>query len=359
MKRLSFAVAASLLLVPMQSLAAYSSPADLMAAIQNNAVPRSFSLTVHGMSDGTYVSVWANGSEQGTDPATMQLTTKATVDVVKGKLKIRAKVELIATNGVVYVRLMSLDGSYMNAFASISGMFKQQLWISLPLDEGMLEAFSGGNGLVAGAADPAQAEHMFHMQSKPGKNGGTVYTLSLTQDYAVTLAQLIREMLNDDSSASDDFFPWRQLAEGMRFENTIVTDAKDVFVSSVFSLSTSSNTSSLSISGKEQRLAGTLNVKAPANTMTMDEALAAFSDLENDVPDAMMPDDIMMEPTMPSVDVDSMVDDGTTFDSVDEVSAPTYEADCTDPSLTPQQLLTLQRGGFCPTTKKSTRYGGW
>lgn len=360
MNRLSFAVAASLLLMPMQSLAAYSSPADLMAAVQENSVPHSFSVTAHAMSDGTYISVWASGTGQGRNPATMKATTKATVDVVKGKLKIRAKAELLATDGVLYARLVSLDGSYMNAFASVSGMLKQQLWVSMPLDEAMLESLTGGNGLnMTSSMDPSEADHMFHMQSKAGKNGGTVYTLSLTQDFAVTLAQLIREMLNDNSSASDDFFPWRQLAEGMRFESTIVTDAKDAFVSSAFSLSTSSNTSSLTINGTEKRLGGSLAVKAPANAVTMDQALASFADLENDVPGSMMPEEIMMQPTMPSVDVDSMVNEDATFDSVDEATTPTYTADCNDPSLSPQQLFTLQRGGFCPTAKKSTRYGGW
>ncbi len=354
MKRISFAVAASLLLMPATTLAALSTPGELMTVMQDNSVPRSFSVTAHAMSDGTYVSVWANGAEQGTDPSTMTMTTKATVDIVKGKLKIRAKAEIMAVNGMLYARLTSFDGTYQNAFASLSAMLKQQVWVSMPLDEAMLDEITGGNGLHMTSGDPSQAEHMFQMQSKAGKNGTTVYTLSLTQDYAVTVAQLIREMLNDESSSSDDFFPWRQLAEGMRFESTIVTDAKDAFISSAFSLSTASTTSSLSITGTEKRLGAALNVKAPAGALTMDQALASFSDLEQDVPGSMMPTvpEEMMEPP-------SMMEVEATFDSVDEETTPAYSADCNDPSLTAQQLFTLQRGGFCPTTKRSTRYGGW
>lgn len=361
MKRLSFAVAASFLLIPVSTLAAYSTPAELMAAVQGKSVPRSFTVTAHAMNDDTFVTVWASGAEQGTDPQTIQMTTKATVDVVKGKLRIRAKAELLATGGMLYARLVSFDGSYQSAFASIAGVVKQQKWVSMPLDEAMLDQITGGSAMNVSSADPAQADNMFHMQSKPGKNGGTVYTLTLTQDYASTLAQLIRQMLNDQSTANDDFFPWRQLAEGMRFESTVMTDAHDAFVSSVFSLSTASSASSLSISGSEQKLAAALSVKAPSNAITMDQALATFNDLQPGVPASGM------APMMPQpVDSGSMMMNGGTSnatsdsaDKADTMTTSSASTDCSAPSITPLQLSMLQRTGSCPVEKRSTRYGGW
>lgn len=364
MNRLSLAIAATLMAMPVSALAAYSTPSELMTAVRDNSVPRSFSVTAHAMSDGTYVSVWTSGSEQGSDPSTMQVNAKATVDVVHGNLKVRVKAELLAINGTLYARLVSFDGGYQNAFASISGMLKQHQWVSMPLDEALVDGLTGGTALQVGSADPTDADTMYHMQSAPGKNGGTVYTLSLTQDYAVTLAQLIREMLHDESPSSDDFFPWRQLAEGMRFDNTVVMNGNGGFVSSTFSLSTASDKSSFSVTGSEYRLGSALALKAPTNVVSIDQALASFDDLSNDMtPGADMMDEMM--PYEPSYDSGSATEPSMsegTFNSVDEgseymMSEPS--ADCSDPSLSAGELLMLQRGGSCPVEKRSTRFGGW
>jgi len=358
MNRLSFAVAASLLLAPLSAAAAYSSPADLMAAVQDEKIPRAFSLTAHSMSDGTYVSIWAHGTQQGKDVASMQMNTKATVDIVRGSMKIRAKAELIVTGGMLYVKLVSLDGAYASPFASVSAAIKQQQWIALPLDEAMLQEITGNAALPIGSSDAGAANTIFHMQSKAGTNGSTVYSLSLTQDYAITLAQMIRELLQDNSSSSDDFFPWRQLAEGMRFESTVITDAKDMFVSSSFSLSTSSTHSSLSLKGSETRLNTSLAIKAPANAVSINQAFASFADLTGDLPHSglMLPtldnlnatsgyEPMMMQPTL---------SDGN-FNSIDDVTPPEQSISCNNSSLAPAEFLMLQRSGVCPVQKKSIR----
>ena len=360
MKRISFAVAASLLLAPMSGLAAYTSPAELMAAVQDTSVARAFSVTAHAKSEGMYISVWASGTELGADPMTISMSTKATVDIVKDAMKMRVKAELLAVNGMLYVRVLSIDGSFQNEFASASTIVKQKQWLSFPLDQELLEEITGGEALQFSASNPSEAEHMFHMQSKPGKNDTTVYTLSFTQDYAVTVAQLIREMLQDNSPSTDDFFPWRQLAEGMRFENTIVTDAKGGFLFSTFSLSTASKNASLAISGTEQRLGKAPVIKAPAQSLTADQVLALFMSSMGEDPAMMMPSSVLDVPVPSSVDSGSLTEEDVTFDSVDESYAPvTPSVDCTDSSLSAQQLSMLQRDGTCPVAKKSTRFGGW
>lgn len=359
MNRLSFAVAASLLLAPVSAFAAYSTPADLMTAVQDEKIPRAFSLTAHSMSNGTYVSIWAGGTQQGKDVASMQMNTKATVDMVRGSMKIRAKAELIVTGGMLYVKLLSLDGAYASPFASVSAAIKQQQWISLPLDEVMLQEITGNAALPIGSSDAGAANTMFHMQSNAGANGSTVYSLSLTQDYAVTLAQMIRELLQDNSSSSDDFFPWRQLAEGMRFESTVITNAKDMFLSSSFSLSTSSTNSSLSLKGSESRLSSSLAIKAPANAISINQAFASFADLTGDLPHSgmMLPklDNLDAESNYDPSDVESFLSEDD-FDTVDEATVQ-ESAECHDTSLTAAQFLMLQRSGVCAAKKTSTRVG--
>lgn len=316
MRRLSLALSLSLLL-PSIALAAYDTPSDLFSMIHDMSTGKSFSITAHGAREGTYVSVWANGSAQG-EGLMMNMTTKATVDIVQGDMKIRAKAELMATGGMLYARLTSVDSSYLSDFGSFSAMLKQRQWIMVPMDEAMLNEVTGGMSLTGMAEMNADA---FRIQATPGKSGGTIYSVTLNPDYAANIAMMLREMLGDETPVSSDFFPWRELAEGLHFDMTVFTDANDKFVSSTFSLSQSSIVSSFSVSGSEKAV-GTVTVTAPKNALTIDQFINSLSGMPSDLEIFDMP--------VPADEPDMMEWEDTSFDSIDASASVMVGEDCSD-----------------------------
>jgi hypothetical protein len=186
---------------------------------------------------------------QGIDPSDMQLTTKATVDVVSGDMKIRAKGEVMVVDGMIYLKLSSVDGSMSSDVATVSGKLVQHKWVKMPFDATGID-ITQNPAFSLTDADLSNPENTFAMTSAVTSNGGTTYTLSLKPDAAAQLALAIREMLNDTSSVSDDFFPWRDLAEGMHFEMVVKTDSKDVFAGTTYTMSTRGKQSSFELSAK-------------------------------------------------------------------------------------------------------------
>ncbi len=348
MRRLSIALSALYLLSPLAASAAYLTPSALMAAIQGGA-PRSFSITAHADAQGdTYVSVWANGTLQGTDATNMQMWTKTTVDVVSGDFKVRAKGEMMVVEGMLYVKIASIDGSMKSEFATLSADFVQHKWLKTAFDVSALEVVENP-AFSLSETDVMEADQTFNMETKAEKNG-TSYTLTLKTDAAAQLALSIREMLQDTSSVSDDFFPWRALAEGMQFEMVVKTDAKDALLGSSYSMSTKGAQSSFTLTGTEKPAAA-LHLKAPADAMSIEEIGAMFSGevpeyFEDSTTDMMEPE--MTEPT----DGDFTIEPASAFDSIDNDTL----SSCDDSSIDAMKLLSMQRDGTCPITKTSTRY---
>jgi hypothetical protein len=360
MRNLFLSLSAVLLLCPVAASAAYDSPAALAAAWKNSHKAMTFSATVHANSGKTYVSVWSSGVSEISNPQTMQLWGKATVDIVHGGLNMRVKGEGMAVDGNAFFKLNSLNGSYKNLLGSFSMSALQNRWLKTAMDPMMMGANPMEMDMMQGDTDAALND-MFMMDSVSTKSG-TTYTLTLSPGFAPVVAQQIRDMLGETEPASTDFLPWRELAEGMHFTLTIKTNAKDEFIASNMELSMAGTNSNFTAVSKGTAAAA-LHLKAPANAMTLDEAMATFSDLEDDMPanDTSMNDNWSVtsgserEDTTDSSWSDDMTD-SSSFDSVDDtVVLPT--ADCTDPSLTDLQLLQLARNGACPVAKTTTRHG--
>lgn len=347
MKRFALAVSAALLLSPLVAAAAAMTPGELFTQLQESGSPRSFSVTAHGESQGMYVSVWANGVQQGMTPDDMTMSTKATVDIVQNDMKVRLKGEVIVVDGMVYVKVTNLNASATNAFASFSAIANQKQWFATPLDMVMLRDIAGPVAMNLGSVDASKADGMFTMQSA-GTKSGTNYTLNLNTDYAAELALMIRELLQDTQPASTDFFPWRELAEGMHFEMNISTDTTGAFVSSNYTMSMDGRFSEFTASGKETALKGALAIKAPADAVTIEDLMKTFNQLSGDLPQDMMEEDMMMPIPMEPTD-----------ESMETTTEPVWSEPnpaCTDPETSPLKLLTLQRTGECPVEKITTRY---
>lgn len=344
MRRLSIALATFLSLSPLVASAAFMTPAALMTAV-HTGTPRSFSLMAHAqVPDETYVSVWANGSMQGVNPEDLQLMTKVTLDVVSGDFKIRAKGEVMAVSGMLYLKLASVDGSMQSDFATLSAKLVQHKWLKTGLDTGSLDLVQ--NPVLGMSGNDTEADDTFSMATKADANG-TTYTLTLKPDAAAQLALMIRELLNDTDSVSDDFFPWRDLAEGMRFEMIVKTDAKDAFAGSSYSMSTKGTNSAFTLTGTEKPTSA-LNLKAPADAMTFDQLAPLFGSPMYFDGSA----DEMMEPIM---ELDEDMFDSSyvpgTFDMLDDDTL----SSCDDPAIDGAMLVMLQREGSCPITRASTR----
>lgn len=316
-----------------------------MTAAQTGS-PRSFSLMVHADApDETYVSVWANGSMQGANPEDLQLMTKVTLDVVSDEFNIRAKGEIMAVQGMLYLKITSVDGSMQSDFATLSAKLVQHKWLKTGLDTSSLDLVE--NPVFGLTGNDTEADNTFSMATKADANG-TTYTLSLKPDAAAQLALMIRELLNDTDSVSDDFFPWRDLAEGMRFEMIVKTDAKDAFAGSSYSMSTKGTTSAFTLTGTEKPTTA-LNLKAPAGAVTIDELAQLFGNSYL----GSSSDEMMMEPAMLDVE-EVMINSSYQPNAFDMLDNNTLSS-CDDPSIDGAALVMMQREGVCPITRASTR----
>lgn len=349
MKKLTLSFSSALLmLAPTVALAAFDSPRALLTAVQEQS-GRSFSMTVHGASQGTYVTLWANGASEGITPDTTKLRSTATLDVVQGDMKMRAKGEVLVADNMLYAKLNSVNGTLSNTFGSfvLSGYQKQ--WLSLPFSEGVSPLLSQVVALDIASIDAANADTMYTLQHTMS-NGINVYSLNLSLDYAPKLSQSLREMLGDTQPTSSDFFPWRELAEGIHYALVIRTDAQDRFLSSDLTLSTSGTSSTYNATVTEKALNGMVSVSVPKNVINVAELMGMVfpsgeSMMMNDLPAV---DDMMMDTSH------QMVDESV---PATEPSLHFYGVDsaCTDSSLDALTLVSLQRSGVCPVEKISTR----
>ncbi len=333
-------ISAALLLSPALSFAAFSTPSQLIEALQDDARARSFFATAHAGSQGTYVSVWANGKEQGKQAENTSLSMNVTVDVVQGTTKTRMKGQVLVIDEILYFKILSVQSTPKDAATAVL----QNQWISIPLVQSAFSSVS--SDLVTGftSSEPTAVNSIFTLSSYTDK-GLRVYKLSLTPDSAVDLAMQLKDLLNDTQSTSSDFFPWRELGKSISFSMTVVLTGKDRFVSSSFSLSMRTKNSSFSARGSEQVLSGPLSLTAPTDAIALSSLPQSARGLTQELP--LM----LQEPSLPQESPES----GT------ELSAPnSVPSDaCTDPTVSSAKLLELQRSGVCPTKKVPTRYGGW
>ncbi len=330
MRPSSLLASAILLLAPLTASAAFETPSQLFHSLQQNSVDKSFSVTAHGEVKGTFFSIWANGKE-GVSAEAPAVSMKATVDIVSGPTKIRIKGDVIALGDTLYLKVSDIQGTKDPAAKKL---MQEKGWISMPLGNSDLSKLSG-NVVPVGlsSTDASAADSMFTLTSAPWK-GNKNYVLSLSPDFAPELALRIRKLLNDTQPVSDDFFPWRELGESIKFSMYVLTTPKDAFLSSGFSLSLKSKSSIFTVKGTEQALSKPLNISAPSIVSPSSDVLPALEQLTGTV----------------------MKDESSSSSSFDSVDEKAVDAACNDPMIAPSKLVELQRTGVCPFTKVPTRF---
>jgi hypothetical protein len=333
MRRLPLLLSSILFLLPLPALAAFGTPSELFRSFQEDVRAKSFSMTITGASQNTYVALWTNGKEKA-NVASPALSMNVTVDIVQNGMKVRIKGAVMALENMLYLKISSVTGKPQDAFASLS---QEKRWIAIPFNQSTLSSLTSDLAIGLTSTDPSLADSRFLMTKSTSK-GLNIYSLSLSPDFAPDLALSIRNMLNDTNPASDDFFPWRELGESVKFTMTTATTGQDVFVSNTFTLSMKSKYSSFSVKGAEQSLTIPFVLVAPSDAVTLDALPGSFGPLLNT---------FLNTETQPKTPI------------TPSSSASSSEAACTDSATSPQLLLELKRTGVCPTAKTSTRVGGW
>lgn len=295
------------------------------------------------------MSLWMTGTTDSMKVSEdVKMKASGTLDIVHGDFKIRAKGDIVAVDGSAYIKMNSMNGTVDHALASMSFNGAQKRWFTLPFSDLRSELMTTDLPLDLSSIDPATANDIFKLQTASSA-AGTVYTLHLTTDAAVNMAMEIRKFLGSSAPVSSDFFPWRELAEGMRYELTINTDAAGHFVSSHIAMSLESLDAAFSSIMSETALKGPFVIKAPADALSSEafmdmvvESWGSMDDANTDPGDEMQP----MEP----------IDGGIMEQSEEPVSDDDASSDETCATASPLQLLSLQRSGTCKVTKVPTRY---
>lgn len=362
LRRFSAALAVAAMLSPVVAVAAsYTTPGGLLHTIQESGTPRAFTLEAHSHKMGTYFSVWANGTQQGaadssTDPSS-QLWGRATVDVAFGEVKLRVKGEVMIVNTMLYLKVGSVTGNFDSDIATLTINLVQKKWLAFPLDGMDFRDVNGTPAFSPIFTDPATAESIYTMTSSSA-NGVDTYNLKLTQDAAVSLAQQIRNEFNDPEPVSTDFFPWRDLAEGIRFDWKVMMKGSD-FLSSTMDLSMSNKNSTLTVHATE-KASGPFRLAIPTDTVTLED-LWGDLDLPLDIMDSPMPmgdETGLMWQELPA---EEPVDVMPVFDETAEPEVGSEwwnfpDPKCADPETPSSELVQMQRLGECPTVKTTTRY---
>jgi hypothetical protein len=351
MRRLiSFAALSSLLLTPAAGLAAFDQPGQVLQAIRTQEQPRTFSSEVHGHKGDTYFAAWMSGSASAWNtPSQTKLWGKMTVDVVRGVFKLRGKLEMIVTDGRVFVKLDSVDVSMADTVLAMSAELNQKKWVEVPMDDEMLKQWQDAASLtpqntelVGGALEMTQT-----------MNGANrIYKLSLQPEVMGQFKTMVSEMFSGYGMAD---LPDAIVEFGMTAEMT----AGDAFVGSSAKIRVLSGDFEMTVTGNEKRLGTMAAVNIPADYLTSDQFEAYITSLGMGMmpfgDDMGMSDDMM---TMPEDEwTDTALPEATnpTFETIEPQSEESWDPRCTDEETSPLLLLSLQRTGECPTVKPNTR----
>lgn len=343
MFRTALALSSALLLLPTSALA-FASPSELFEAIQESPGARSFSLNTHGGNKGIYVSIWAHGSEQGSDIENLKLQTNATIDIVNHGKKLRIKGEFLMVNGMAYFRLLSAEGVDADTHATLSALSEAKRWIAIPLTEDIVTNVSGNLGLGFGTSDLSGADTSFELKKVQSQSGNR-HTLTLTQGAAILLAQSLRDILQDSEPISDDFFPWQALADSVEFLMTVETDAEDTFLGSTFRITMKNAHAYFSAEGTKKRLNEALTLEAPEDAVMADQFLENLNGLDG------------FDSVPANSEVQEMEDNAETPKVQPEGRSNTTDPSCSEAGDDPVKMVQYQRMGICPTVRVPTRAG--
>lgn len=301
MRRLTALSLSISLLTPTLALAAFTSPSDVLRAIQNDASPHAYSMEVHGGAEGTYISMWAKGQYQGASILDATSAGTMTIDLAQPAegVDARVRVRYMIADATLYLLLDDVRVSGANAAATLDASLQGKQWVrfdseemfgGMPPEEAMA-VFGMGMGNMESLAQEF-FNGMFAMTQR-GLGADTEYTLTLRPDAAdalmrlmavhfsgvspddrVALRDALREMRNDPSMAE-----LRSLLSKLNLRYVARLSKVNRLLRSTLSGDVTIEGVSVRFKGENTALASPVKVSVPTNVMTPEEFGAMLEDL--------------------------------------------------------------------------------
>lgn len=255
----------SMVLTPLSSLAAFTMPSELLAAIQSGKA-MTFSGEMHGHAGNYYMALWINGTSTLSQANPMG-ATKATIDISAPQGKLRAKVQIRVKEKKMYVFIDSIEGSLDNVVTHFAGSMKSKQWFSIPMDEIASSEMQ--------AQDMSSMDEFLQLMSAPAKNGGTIYTLTLTRDAAREVVQGLSDMnLRDLGIEITNAMPPK-----VTFQVQMTVDAKNSLQLTTMNMDLSQTGFGISLKGWSAPAKSGFTVEVPKNVVSADEWANAMGNL--------------------------------------------------------------------------------
>jgi hypothetical protein len=211
------------ILVPLTTLAAFTTPGELLMSIASKGVPVNFSEEIHGSYQNQYfISAWMSGDAQGATLNDIAMNMRMTFDFAMPDTTMRAKFQFRMKDGTLYMLPESVTGKYSNEVMDLAGNLIGKKWIAIPMDESM--GMEASDPMMLSALD-----EIFDLSSAAGRNGGTTYTLSLKREIVQEIMKELRAQssMHPELEAAMDALS----APQVRLVVTMDMDANDSMVS--------------------------------------------------------------------------------------------------------------------------------
>lgn len=348
----------ALLATPLSAFAEFQDVPTLWQAMRDNGTPRTFGGEAHGRMDKTYFSIWSSGGQEGNDVGTMKMRMRATFDMARDAMKLRAKFQLVLKSGVVYFKLDSIESSFDNQLGSLFGSLKQKRWIKVPLDEGEIAQWNdimhSDNEYMASVNELLQMSHSRTAQ-------GHAYTLTLTPEAKENFAGVLQALV---SQAADELMPFTdsQMDQSVDMTIKVDTNAQDRILFTNFKMWMKNPMIEVNMKSTMQAQAGTVYVETPKDAVNVEEFTDILMRDLGSMSSDFNADSMDMEPFSDDTDTD-MGDTGdyTDFNSIEDTwfsGSGNYSAECSDPNISAAKLMSMQRNGECPIERRTSSHYG-
>lgn len=303
MRRLIASLSLAGLLSPLAASAQWTMPSQVFLAL-NDMSSSTTSVEMHVHAEDVYVSVWANGSQQGTFMSPdSRAKWKATIDVVQGPVSVRMKGQMRMNENIVYLKLDTFEGSLDDLLGTFSWSLLQKDWVRIPLGEMLGMGDMPFESMMM--QDPVLLTQLdeFFSVSERRFPGGYAYTLTPSPAFLA--------MLDLDQGAVMD----------MEIKVDTNADRTPVFASVAIDMSDPVTGMTMRMDGKTQGSRDPVYVEVPKNTISLEELEAHLQSL-----------DFFGSPWVGMPEGVDWMHEGNNWGETDEWNSPSSVMPCMDPN---------------------------
>jgi hypothetical protein len=288
--------AAFAVLLPLQTLAAFTSPGALVMAWMGDHTARDFTFEAHAQIEGYYFSLWAKGGYQGIWPENGSAVESITFDVAAPAegVKARVKAEFLLKDSVLYAKLVSAEGTIDQAMTELSASLKMKEWVAIPLEESVM-AMMEENGM-----SPEEQKQMiatmydaiFTMNAIP-RSWGTEYQLMLKRDFLRQLMTAMSDVSPNMSMHDDQELQSleRMILQHLKLDVKLTVDTKDLSLGTAVSgtFNMPKENINVTFAATTSRRKTPLIVNAPAMSLPLEAFIESIDGSDLSGMDSFMP----------------------------------------------------------------------